>query len=474
MVASISACSLIQVDPEKDAKRVVIKTKDEDILKGEYNKYLAYYEMMYSLNGYTVPTEGEELDTFREDVLNTMVDVYLLKKEAQADALEVDVSTVEDEVQSYIESYITGFETEEKYVAFIEGKNLTREEFESFLQQFIEDITYANGYNEHFLETATENKEEEWAVPIAEVDGNEIYKDQFYYKLMEMEFFYYSTYGQGLPTDEESLSALYKQIVDGIIQSYLIRQDGENQNKKISDSDIEAKVAEIKGQYEAFVPDENLDDYLNSYYLDRDKYDELVKLDSKTQLYIESIQGDLEKEIDVTDEDIKDYYDENKESYNTVSAKHILTEDEDLANQISEEITDADSFEKAFEKYSDDENIKEASDLGAFTFSTMVTEFATAAFNMEKGEVTESPVKTDFGYHIIYVYDKANPTLEDKSEEIKSTLTNTQLSTKYSEYTDKLISDAKVDTQEIKEPFEVLMDSLKEKYEIKTYPKRVV
>ncbi|MFZ7130972.1 MAG: SurA N-terminal domain-containing protein [Eubacteriales bacterium] len=471
---TMSACNLVEVDPEKDAQRTVIKTKDEDILKKEYNNYLAYFEMMYTLNGYTIPTEEEELKTFREGILDTMVDVYLLKHEAIAEELDVDTSTIEADTQSYIDSFISAFETEEAYTAFIEERNLTREGFESFFQQFIEDTEYANAYNEFFLNEATENSDEEWQKTIATVDGEKLYKDQFYYKLMEMAFYYYMNYGQELPEDEESLAALHTQIVDDIVGSYLICKDAEKQGITLKDEDIKAKAEEIQSQYISTVTEEGMESFIKGYYLTQDKFDELVQLDAKTQLYTETIEDNYKKDVTITDEDIKKYYDDNLESYNTVSAKHILTEDEDFAKEISKTVTDADSFEKAFEKYSENEKIKEASDLGAFTFSTMVPEFATAAFGLEKGEVTKSPIKTEHGYHIIYVYDKENPTLEDKKDEIKETLLTTALTTKFNEYQEKLLSDVKVKKEEIIEPFETLMENLKESYKIKTYPKRVI
>lgn len=473
MVVSISGCNLVQVDPEKDAQRVVIKTKDDKILKKDFNNYLAYYEMMYILNNYTLPTEEEDLKTFKEGLLDNMVEVYLLKQEAIKEKLDVDTSTVETDADNYIQSYIKGFETEDKYTGFLKERNMTEDDFKAFLKTFLEDVAYANAYSQHFVENTTNNSGEELSKVVATVDGEKINKDQFYYKLMEMEFFYYTYYQQGLPTDEEELASIYTQIIDDMVKSYLVSKDAQAQDIKLNDDDVKAKIEEIKSQYSSSLPDEDsLNEFLKGYYLTVDKYNELIEMDAKNQLYDQAIKENYEKNVKVTDEQIQKYYDENKDSYSTVSAKHILTKDEDLAKEISSKVTDAASFDKAWEKYKDNENVTEE-DLGAFNKGQMEQAFEDAAFGLEKGAVSKEPVHTSFGYHTIYVYDKSNPTLEEKKDEIKKTLISNEVSTKYSVYTDGLVNNAKITKEEIKEPYEILIEKLKKDYNIKTYPKRI-
>ena len=71
------------------------------------------------------------------------------------------------------------------------------------------------------------------------------------------------------------------------------------------------------------------------------------------------------------------------------------------------EIKKGAAFDKlAKEKSTDNASGTEGGDLGWFKKSDMVKEFADAAFNLKKGELTETPVKTQFGYHVIKVEDR--------------------------------------------------------------------
>ncbi|RYC28424.1 peptidylprolyl isomerase, partial [Ciceribacter ferrooxidans] len=71
---------------------------------------------------------------------------------------------------------------------------------------------------------------------------------------------------------------------------------------------------------------------------------------------------------------------------------------------------------------STDPNKSEGGDLGYFTKGRMVPEFEQAAFAMEKGTYSKTPVKTQFGFHVIKVEDKRDappPAYEDVSQQVR-------------------------------------------------------
>lgn len=95
-----------------------------------------------------------------------------------------------------------------------------------------------------------------------------------------------------------------------------------------------------------------------------------------------------------------------------VQALHILVNTEDEANQIREEILAGQTknevfynFMNAAKKYSKCPSGKDGGILGYFGRGDMVKPFEEAAFNLPNGQVSE-PVKTQFGYHLIYVVSK--------------------------------------------------------------------
>lgn len=111
----------------------------------------------------------------------------------------------------------------------------------------------------------------------------------------------------------------------------------------------------------------------------------------------------------VTADDIKARYEKEiaalpKEE--EVHARHILVKTEEEAKAIIAELDAGKDFATLAKEKSTDPNKDDGGDLGFFGKGRMVKEFEAAAFAMEKGTYTKTPVKTDFGWHVIKVEDK--------------------------------------------------------------------
>jgi peptidyl-prolyl cis-trans isomerase C len=109
-----------------------------------------------------------------------------------------------------------------------------------------------------------------------------------------------------------------------------------------------------------------------------------------------------------------------------VHARHILVSTEDEAKALIAELKKGAAFDKlAKEKSTDKASGAEGGDLGWFKKSDMVKEFADAAFALKKGELTDNPVKTQFGYHVIKLEDRRQappPTFEELQDQIREEL----------------------------------------------------
>ena len=167
----------------------------------------------------------------------------------------------------------------------------------------------------------------------------------------------------------------------------------------------------------------------------------MTEKDIKTEIvnYLKIVKL-LESEVDITDEEMKTHFEDNKDSTNEpeqVEASHILVENEETANEVKERLEAGEDFAELAKEYSiDTSNAENGGGLGYFSKGTMVEEFENIAFSMKVGEIRD-PVKTDYGYHLISVTDKKEAkeaNFEDHKEKIKQTLFDQEISTEYSSW----------------------------------------
>ncbi len=135
--------------------------------------------------------------------------------------------------------------------------------------------------------------------------------------------------------------------------------------------------------------------------------------------------------VTVNEAETKEYYEAHKAEFvsgETVNASHILVDTEEKAIEIYNEIASGKkSFEDAAKEYSSCPSKDNGGNLGDFGRGQMVPEFDTAVFEMEVGSVTEAPVKTQFGYHLIKLNSKSESKetpYEEIKEELKGALLN--------------------------------------------------
>lgn len=93
------------------------------------------------------------------------------------------------------------------------------------------------------------------------------------------------------------------------------------------------------------------------------------------------------------------------EEFSTVCASHILVPTEMEAIKLKSQIKNFDDFKYYAKLYSECPSGKNGGDLGCFGRGQMVKPFEEAAFNGNVGEVSD-PIKTQFGYHLIWVTEK--------------------------------------------------------------------
>lgn len=134
-------------------------------------------------------------------------------------------------------------------------------------------------------------------------------------------------------------------------------------------------------------------------------------------------------EESLTEEAVRKQYDEtiaNQEGPLEVRASHILVESEQEGADIIEALEGGADFAELARERSTGPSATRGGDLGYFVRSAMVQPFADAAFAIEPGSVGPDPVESEFGWHVIKVFDKRRqpaPTFEESRGEIEQQLT---------------------------------------------------
>ena len=237
-------------------------------------------------------------------------------------------------------------------------------------------------------------------------------------------------------SDDNIMYKIFKaKIVKSLIIKTLIDSEIEKRGIKVSDEDMKA---EMKTVIDKVGSKEELNKILKQRGISNSAFTEDLKTQIKTRKLIESISN-----IKISDSEAEKYYKSNLDKFKhpeQVRASHILisadtlqlikdikSKNKDISNEdlnkkvdeilaeqklkaesiLKEVKANPDSFAKIASEKSDDKASGErGGELGFFSKSDMVPEFANAAFVMKPNTISDSLVKTNYGYHIIKVTDR--------------------------------------------------------------------
>lgn len=192
-----------------------------------------------------------------------------------------------------------------------------------------------------------------------------------------------------------------KSLTDADVKS-LVGSIPEGQKQQINgDDSIKEKMVDNLVMEELFVQE------AEKTGLSKDKDFTAALERAKRQLLAQRfVQKSIQPKI--TDGAVKTFFEKNKARYSQdeVHALHVLLKTEAEAKEVYNKAKAGEDFEVLAKKYSKDPSAAQnMGDLGFFTRSRMVPQFADAAFAMKPGEISQ-PVKSPFGYHVIKVTEK--------------------------------------------------------------------
>lgn len=168
---------------------------------------------------------------------------------------------------------------------------------------------------------------------------------------------------------------------------------------------------------------------------------------ARQAVLMHALRADFQARNPVTDAEVQAEYDKFKSqnSGTEYRARHILVETEDEAKALIAKIKAGASFDELAKKNSKDPGSgAKGGDLGFASPGSYVPEFSQAMVKLKKGEMTQEPVKSQFGWHIIKLEDTREasfPPLDDVKAQLKQRLEQQKLG----DFLDGLRSSAKTD-----------------------------
>jgi peptidyl-prolyl cis-trans isomerase C len=168
---------------------------------------------------------------------------------------------------------------------------------------------------------------------------------------------------------------------------------------------------------------------------------------ARQSVLIRELFDDYRKKNPVTDAEAQAEYDKFKAqaSGTEYRARHILVDSEDEAKSLTAQIKGGASFEELAKKHSKDAGSgQNGGDLDFAKAESYVPEFGSALTKLQKGQMTEAPVKSQFGWHIIRLEETRDAPFP-AFEEVKPQLKQRMEQAKMQKFQEELRAKAKTD-----------------------------
>lgn len=222
------------------------------------------------------------------------------------------------------------------------------------------------------------------------------------------------TEAESLDADErgEAVPPVQRQILTALIQFEILAQLADDLDIEVEEGDLDEmfdqQVAQFGGE----------DAYEDATGLTEEEFRDLVVA---TEVRVDKIFDSLTE--DVGEDELREFYEAQVDTrYATRTARHILVDTEDEADEVVEELDDgADFGALAQERSQDPGSAGEGGELPPAPRGQYVPEFDEAVWESDLDEVV-GPIETDFGFHVIEVLDEDVAEFEDVRDELEQEL----------------------------------------------------
>ncbi|MGM0603715.1 MAG: peptidyl-prolyl cis-trans isomerase [Bacillota bacterium] len=304
-------------------------------------------------------------------------------------------------------------EQQAEIAATVNGEEITMQQLESFagIRNLLTQLIRTNQEFAGFL--------------LQSESGNQLIEDYRKMKLDQIiisELVAQETKERGLALNEQEKDDIFQQQLDALMSE--------------NDQTMEELTTDIEKDFDS------VEDYKNEF-LNRNKEGLLVR----------KLREDIISDVTVTDEEAKEFYDNNQENFRVPEQKevrHIIVDDKEKAEEILAELKNGADFAEMAKEHSTDSSAEKGGNLGYLTANQrgMDPAFMAAAMQLENGEMSEEVVESQSGFHIIKVTDVKESYIEEFDEvkdDLKKELLNQKKNETWGNFLDKLREEADVE-----------------------------
>ena len=234
--------------------------------------------------------------------------------------------------------------------------------------------------------------------------------------------------------------SLQDQVVQYLVQQSELKQKADELGIKITDKDVDKKLADLKKQY---------------FGTSEKKYQAALKAQGVTeeqlrqQLFATVLSDRIFKKVTasvkVGDADIQKYYADHKQTYTQAASRdvrHILVNSKTLAQKLEAQLKAGGNFAALAKKYSKDPGSAAQGGKLTITKGQTVAPFDKVAFSLKTG-ATSPPVHTTYGWHIIQALSAVKPQKQTPLKDVKDSIKQQLLQTKKTDTMTKWFNDVK-------------------------------
>jgi len=244
--------------------------------------------------------------------------------------------------------------------------------------------------------------------------------------------------------------------LEQLVTNELLVQEAKNRGIEVSNEEMnnifDQQVNALKQQNN--LNDEQLEKAIQQQgFESMEQYKNMFFENNMNGFLVNKLREEVVNEIEVTDSEAEDFYNNNQEQFETAAQKrvsHILFDEKEKAEEVLTEINNGADFAEMAKEHSTGPTAEDGGDLGFITAEErgLDATFRDAAMSLDVGELSSEPVETQFGFHLIKVTESREAGIrdfEEVSSQIKSQLRSQKQSQAFQEFVEGLREKSEVE-----------------------------